>query len=248
MAGFGALSFPPVARGLNQVKKDVRSVARFWPFRAFGQAARRAMLPSAVVLPKSPPVQSSWPDEVPPAWVGRSRCTVGHFPGLAVFPRRTAPGVVKASGADLSSGLASSRSIAQQGLADSPAEQGKPNSDARSGFSHGLSLPTAHQGLKVHFTRALPARYVPPSGFGYPLDGLLPSSPRRFCFAPAALLGLSLRSFLLPTGVRGITAPEGPTYRFSLRENVPPKRHAGSKSRGFWASALTGIPRGRRRG
>jgi hypothetical protein len=43
--------------------------------------------------------------------------------------------------------------------------------------------------------RALPARYVPPSGFGYPRDGLLPSNPCRFYFAPAALVGLTLRSF-----------------------------------------------------
>jgi hypothetical protein len=45
--------------------------------------------------------------------------------------------------------------------------------------------------------------YVPSSGFGYPRDGLLPPSPRRLCFAPAALLGLSLRSFLLAEGTRG---------------------------------------------
>jgi hypothetical protein len=44
-------------------------------------------------------------------------------------------------------------------------------------------------------TRALPARYVPPSGFGYPLDGLLPPSPCRFFFTPAALMGFTLRSF-----------------------------------------------------
>jgi len=32
-------------------------------------------------------------------------------------------------------------------------------------------------------------RYVPPSGFGYPPDGLLPSTPRRACFIPTALVG-----------------------------------------------------------
>jgi hypothetical protein len=42
--------------------------------------------------------------------------------------------------------------------------------------------------------RASPARYVPPSGFGYPLDGFLPSNPCRFCFTPAALMGYTLRS------------------------------------------------------
>jgi hypothetical protein len=47
-----------------------------------------------------------------------------------------------------------------------------------------------------------PARYVPPSGFGYPLGGLRPSIPCRFCFTPAALMGFTLRSFLLPKGIR----------------------------------------------
>jgi len=56
-------------------------------------------------------------------------------------------------------------------------------------------------GLRVHMPRALPARYVPPSGFGYPLDGLLPAIPCRFCFAPAALMGFTLRSVLLSKGI-----------------------------------------------
>jgi hypothetical protein len=38
-------------------------------------------------------------------------------------------------------------------------------------------------------SRVLPTRYVPPSGFGHPLDGLLPSNPCRSYFVPAALLG-----------------------------------------------------------
>jgi hypothetical protein len=68
--------------------------------------------------------------------------------------------------------------------------------------SHGLFIPSAHEDSRVHLPRALPARYVPSSGFGYPPDGLLPSNPCRFCFAPAALLGFTLRSFLLLRGIR----------------------------------------------
>jgi hypothetical protein len=41
---------------------------------------------------------------------------------------------------------------------------------------------------------------VPPSGFGYPLDGLLLGEPCRPCFRSAALLGFTLWSFLLKTG------------------------------------------------
>jgi hypothetical protein len=52
----------------------------------------------------------------------------------------------------------------------------------------------------------VPARYVPPSGFGYPLDGFLPSDPCRFYFTPAALMGFALRSFLLAKGNRRFTS------------------------------------------
>ena len=69
----------------------------------------------------------------------------------------------------------------------------------------------------VHLARALPARYVPPSGFGHPLDGLLPSNPCRFSLTPAALLGFTLRSFLLPARCSERFHPNAPTYRFSCR-------------------------------
>jgi hypothetical protein len=54
------------------------------------------------------------------------------------------------------------------------------------------------------------ARYVPPAGFGYPLGGLLLPSPCRFCFAPAALLGFALRSFLLSEGIRRVSGRKNP--------------------------------------
>lgn len=66
------------------------------------------------------------------------------------------------------------------------------------------------QGLKIHLPRALPARFVPPSGFGYPLNGLLPADPGRFCFTPAALMGFTLRSFLLSKGI--LSFPTGWTH------------------------------------
>ena len=58
--------------------------------------------------------------------------------------------------------------------------------------------------------RAKPARYVPSSGFGYPLDGLLPRIPCRFCFTPAALMGFTLRSFLLAEGIRSVSGRKHP--------------------------------------
>ena len=41
------------------------------------------------------------------------------------------------------------------------------------------------------FRRPCLAHFVPPSGFGYPLGGLLPPKPGRACFIPTAFLGFS---------------------------------------------------------
>jgi hypothetical protein len=56
----------------------------------------------------------------------------------------------------------------------------------------------------------MPTRHVPPSGFDYPLDGLLPLIPCRFSFTPAALMGFTLRRFRLPEGIRGVTTRKNP--------------------------------------
>jgi len=96
------------------------------------------------------------------------------------------------------------------------------------------------QGEKVHVTRALPTRYVPPPGFDYPLDGFLPFRPDRFCFAPAALLGFTLRSFLLAKGNRTVSGPDGPTYRWPKPENT--RRWLQVRSVGFWALIPSRVP------
>jgi hypothetical protein len=99
--------------------------------------------------------------------------------------------------------------------------------------SHGLLLPTALEGSEVHSSRALPTRYVPPSGFDYPLDGLLPRIPCRFCFTPAALLGFSLRRFPLPAGLHGVSAEKNP-HTVSLRVTPTPRCQTGHTGLGFW--------------
>jgi hypothetical protein len=145
---------------------------------------------------------------VSPVWVERSRFAVGHFLGCAVFPQRGWLVTYSASSPALSSSFTFLQSFVRQSLAD-PTH--------RTSTSHGLLLPTALAGSKVHLPQALPARYVPPSGFGYPLDGLLPSVPCRFCFTPAALLGFALRSCSPSRGTRHVSAPGRPTYRLSRR-------------------------------
>jgi hypothetical protein len=86
------------------------------------------------------------------------------------------------------------------------------------------------QGRKVHLTRASPARYVPPSGFDYPLGGFLPFDPGRFCFAPAALMGFTLRSFLLSGGQSNRFRSDEPTYRWP-GAYTHPKMHTGRRRR-----------------
>jgi hypothetical protein len=88
---------------------------------------------------------------------------------------------------------------------------------------------------KVHFPRVLPARYIPPSGFGYPLDGFLPSNPCRLCFTPTALLGFTLRSLPLSRSSRAF--PLARTHLpFFLAFLPPQKRWAGPQGRGSWVS------------
>jgi hypothetical protein len=145
-------------------------------------------------------VQSLTPVAVPRLPVPWSRSAVGHFLGYPVFPLRVAPTTLS-SQCILSSSSAFLQSLAQHDLAGRPQPTGS---------SLGLSFPSAHEGSEVHSARALPARYVPPAGFGYPLGGLRPPSPCRFCFTPAALLGFALRSFLLAEGIRRVSGRKNP--------------------------------------
>jgi hypothetical protein len=145
--------------------------------------------------------------------VQRSHSAVGHFLGCVVFPRRTPLPTVKQAAIPLFE-LSLPESVTQQGLA-APPRQRAPLLGFRS-LQH-LQEP------QVHFTRALPARYVPSSGFGYPRDGFLPAIPCRFCFAPAALLGFTLRSFLLPEGIPPVSERKNPHTVFPV--GIPAPKH-----------------------
>jgi hypothetical protein len=87
-----------------------------------------------------------------------------------------------------------------------------------------------------------PTRHVPPSGFGYPLDGLLPSKPCRSCFVPAALLGFALRSLPLSEGNQPFPARKNPRTVHSSIYPCTRGTGAGSTSRGFWALTLPRVP------
>jgi hypothetical protein len=194
------------------------------PFRVFGIAARPQSLPPEVVLFWNwLLVQSMTPAEVSPLLVLRSRFAVSTCTGCAVFHsagcRRQRFRLPAASSRRASP---SSRVLPSHTYPAATAPES----------SHGLSVPSAHQEFEVHFPRAKPARYVPPSGFGYPLDGLRPRIPCRFCFAPAALVGFTLRRFPLPPGVRSLsTGTNLPTVGSAV--SPPLARQTGPTSLGF---------------
>jgi len=88
----------------------------------------------------------------------------------------------------------------------------------------------------------VPARYVPPSGFGYPLDGLLPSDPSPVFFHTGSAPGIHPsehnRSMRHPVCYH----PDYPTYRFNPSVLPPPKRWAGPTGPGFWDSSPSRAP------
>jgi hypothetical protein len=99
------------------------------------------------------------------------------------------------------------------------------------------------QGSGVYLPRVYLARYVPPSGFGYPLDGLLPPSPRRPCFMPTALLGFRPSEHFPPERYPG-RFHLGLTRLPFCPPDVPSENpRAGPAVRGSRALTLSGVPR-----
>jgi hypothetical protein len=108
--------------------------------------------------------------------------------------------------------------------------------------SLGLSLPSAHEEPEIHLERALPARSVPPSGFGYPRDGLLPSIPCRSCFIPAALMGFRPSELSPSPRYRAVSDIDAPACCFSCRCSRMPKHRAGPTGRSFQVLTLAEVP------
>ena len=165
-------------------------------------------------------VQSIKPVEVPPLLVLRSHFAVGHFLGCVWSSfAETAP-ITLSDQCALSSSFAFLQSSCPARNLVLPAEADQAPLMGFRSLQHSRDS-------EIHLPRALPsARYGPPAGFGYPLGGLRPPRPCRFCFTPAALLGFTLRSFLLTKGIRPRFRGDGPAYRFSRRLFPPPKRWA----------------------
>lgn len=84
-------------------------------------------------------------------------------------------------------------------------------------------------------------RYVPPSGFDYPLDGLLPRIPGRFFFTPAALLGFSPSKVSSSERFHGLSAGKNPlTVSVAVSSGTEaPNRPAKPR---FLGSRLSEVP------
>jgi hypothetical protein len=188
--------------------------------------ARRRTLPSGVVLSwNSLLVQSFLPVKVSCLWVTRSRFVVGPCLSCTVFLRRGPLIVVQC---DRLHPLFEFR-VPPESCSVHPSRPAAAHRLLSWAF---VPFSTFRGRRSTHCGCAAPTT-VPPSGFGYPLGGLLPSIPGRFYFTPAALLGFTLRS-LPSVGLFGCFHPSVPTYRFSCRCS----RHsgqAGPAGRGSWA-------------
>ena len=125
----------------------------------------------------------------------------------------------------LSSSSAFLQSMPQPNLAGRP----QPAST-----SHGLSLPTAHTGSEGPLHAGMPARFGPPSGFGYPLDGLRPSWSSPVLFRTGSALGIRPSELSPRERLPGHYHPKGPTCRFSCRFSHHTRQRAGPTGRGFW--------------
>jgi hypothetical protein len=74
---------------------------------------------------------------------------------------------------------------------------------------------------RVHVSRAHHTRFVPSTGFDYPLDGLLLARAGRTYFIPAAPMGFTLRSVTPRQRYRTRFHGGEPTYCFDRRCSRP---------------------------
>jgi hypothetical protein len=166
--------------------------------------------------------------------VSRSHYAVGHSLGYVVFHRRTAL-ITLSDQCTLSSSFAFLQSFAQHDLARQP----EPASTSR-----GLSLPSAHQGSEVHFSRASPGPLRSAFRVWLPSWRLAPSEPVPVLFRTGRALGIR-PSELSPLGRFPPRFRDRWTHvPFNLSVIPPPRRWAGPTGRGFWAFTLPGLPGG----
>jgi len=156
------------------------------PFRVFGSTAYDRTSPCCRVLSWNSPVVQSIAHPPRSVLIGlRSPFAVSHSLGRGVFRGRTTAAIVETTLPILSSTWA----FPPESYPVAPSRTASPKRTQAAPLL-GLCFPSTHPGTEgpLHAGFASP-RYVPSAGFGYPLDGLLPSELRRAFFIPAAFLG-----------------------------------------------------------
>jgi hypothetical protein len=203
------------------------------PFRVFGVAARPSVSPpQAVLLWNWLLVQSSSLTEVLPLLVKQSRFFVGSLPRTCGLPSASYAGHYSASSRALSSSFTFLESVTHQHLVRPPQQTDS---------SHGLLLPTAHQGSQVHLSRVCrPATFR--------LQGLVTLVTAYSLQSRAGFVSHRQRSWDSPFGgpprqkVSEALSPRRAHVPFGQAVFPPPKRRAGPKGPGFWALTLPRVP------
>ena len=154
--------------------------------------------------------------------------------GFAVFSTR-AP---SARDLDVRTRLSSGCSALQSFFRTGPVRRLSPSNSCPE-----LWFPSAHRGNAEPISCGHPIPIATPSGFAYPPGVLLPASPCRVCFAPAALLGFTLRSVPLVTGIPAFL-PRWAHVPFAVLAAFPVGRNPAGKAScvGYWVSTPRQVP------
>ncbi len=151
-------------------------------------------------------VQSFPPRQVSPALVGRFHFAVGRFLGCVAFPESPPPVTVKRPTDPLFE--------FHLPLESCPTKPSRTDRSQSAPLMDFCSLQHTSDS-KVHDSAGFHAACVPPSGFVYPLDGLLPSNPSGRPQTPTALLGFAPSKHPLPCRISPRLRRNGPTCCFS---------------------------------
>jgi hypothetical protein len=175
--------------------------------------------------------QSFWPSAVWPVLVKPSHYAVSHFLGCVVFPQGASAATVKFP----------TESSLEFGLRLEPNEPNLANQPQPISSSLGLLLPTAHEGSKVHFSRARPPAL-------FRLQGLATLLTAYALRPRASFISHRQRSWDSPFGafssrkIPGPLHPDDPTCHFARRCSHRTRLWAGPDRPQLLGSCLPRVP------
>ena len=208
------------------------------PFRVFGPTAQQ----QRVAAPLHPLVEFTRRPEYlcspRSADIGsRSHFAVGHFLGLVVFRDEHRPSRFRSSILPLVD-----LGVPPEPFSVVPSRAVLPKQNLDRLLSWALRPYNTCRSRGSTFRGPCQARFVPPSGFGYPLGGLLPPKPGRACFIPTAFLGF-LPSERSPLPRWPPRFRNGRTRMPLARRDLPQANlRTGAKDTDFQALTLGRVP------